>query len=294
MKEIRLQLLGVPTLWIDGVQKLVEPRLTFEVLAKVILAGSDGIHRSVLTNELWGHIEEKNRRLQLRTALHRLRLENVRLGLSEMFSLEGEILAAQSGIVVDIQNHQVGGNLDWSELRQYTQSFAAGWDRSHWQRESDEYGELLSAILVQSTRRSWPSPELLAILRLATSNYPTNSITCGLLVGRLRREKLFDEANEVIIHFESAWVDRFGFTDIPSLGEVADDLMQKIVPLDGARKWNSVQYIGSICLCILICVLIWLKKTSAAPKGIALSASIQVDHVEHFRAEGHSDLFPLG
>ena len=100
--SIRLQIIGIPCLYVDGQETRIEPKIAFQVLAKIILSGESGITRSEIAKALWGHLETSNARQQLRLAIHNIRQELLRLNLPECLNLDGEHLRCEKNVAVDL------------------------------------------------------------------------------------------------------------------------------------------------------------------------------------------------
>ena len=203
-----LQLLGTPKLKVSGQTVTVSPPATFELVCLIIVSGESGISRKTAAMHLWSHLEPKYAQAQLRYNLMKLRDH---VALTGFFDLETNHLRVLPQVNVAVDIHRATTPRA-TELPNFIQLLATPWKREHWQHEADTYAAKLAGWL-----------ELLGdevplhSVQLAHLCFPDSFPLANHLVKRLQRSERLTEANEVVIRFEDAWVERFGVVDIPTI-----------------------------------------------------------------------------
>ena len=273
VRDIRLCLLGTPTFQVDRQQVKIEPRLAFECLSHIIVAGDIGISRVQLAKKMWGHLkDEKGRSTQLRQSLSDLRRQLRELNISEAFELDGPLLRCSSLIKVDFLEFQFRTDMTILELELLLQPLVKGWEPSQprrddlWQESRDQVAEILAKVfdakyqhqgkfkgLLKQSEEEW-----FANLKRAASLYPTNRRLQSMLVWELKRLYFDVQVEEAVYRFGNEWIDRFG-GEIPKIDQwnplVAkrgDDIepMEVLIPI--VRKSKGI--IAPIAIVTLVLV----------------------------------------
>jgi hypothetical protein len=162
---------------------------------------------------LWSHLDPKNALAQLRFNIMKLRGHTVTAELLDLTTQQLKVLP-HVNFAVDIHQTIAPTAI---ELINFIQPVARPWNREHWQQEADLYATKLSGWIENIGDQA--TPETIAI---AQSHYPDNYRLTTILVKRLLDAERLNEASEVIIRFEDAWVERFGVADIPSISITAN------------------------------------------------------------------------
>jgi len=233
VRDIRLCLLGIPSFQVDGQQVKIEPRLAFECLSHIIVAGDIGISRIQLAKKMWGHLkDEKGRSTQLRQSLSDLRRQLRELNISEAFELDGPLLRCSNLIKVDFLEFQFRTDITTAELELLLQPLAKGWEPSQprrddlWQESRDQVAEILAKLFEAKYQHQGKFKDLMkqseegwfANLKRAASLYPTNRRLQSMLVWELKRLNFDVQVEEAVYRFENEWIDRFG-GEIPKIDQ---------------------------------------------------------------------------
>jgi hypothetical protein len=231
MAVLDLRLFGVPRLFLDGEEVVISRPRVFECLARIIVAGPDGITRSELCRKLWPDFDLSDSRAQLRGTLMKLRAELEKVSIAGQFELSGETVRVVGAISCDLTDFTKNPLSDESHIRTAVQ-------RDNWQVESDQVAESLSTVF-ESTRKFTDAIGHVDLLKRAVESHPTSTRLVTILVSRLERLNRIDEANQAIIAFEDAWVDRFGSADLPRIS-INQNLAETIPVTTPRRKLKTL------------------------------------------------------
>ena len=216
MSRIELKLFGKPCLLIDGLEVNPGRPAVFEILAKTIVAGDAGISRAELAKWMWPDLDSAKSRANLRVNLASLRIELGRLGLGSVVVTDGDLLRTQGTIDVDLHTFLSKPIHSVNELRMGTSPVAKAWDADRWQVQRD----LVAVHLVSGFHTlgsKLPEDEHLALLKESVRAHPTSIPLTTMFVDANKRQQLLDAANQAVIDFENAWIDRFGTADLPNI-----------------------------------------------------------------------------
>lgn len=215
MANLELRLFGIPKLFVDAEEVVISRPRVFECLARIIVAGPEGITRSELCQKMWPEFDTSDSRAQLRGTLLKLRAELGKLGVADQFDLTGESLLVLEEVKCDFVNFTRSRFCDLANIRRAVQPLAKPWDEENWLKESELVADALTTAFQAIKPKDWSVA--LDLLRKAVHSHPTSTCLSELLIRRLEALNRIDEANQVIIEFEDAWVDRFGCADLPKL-----------------------------------------------------------------------------
>ena len=256
MKTIALRLIGTPAVLVDGEYHVVAPRLAFETLVLICLSDKDGISRKLVVEHFWSGLDGPHAKATLRTTLHRLRSELVRLGIEGCFDLAGEHLRACSNVSSELERLKCHPEMSWAEVNAFAGPFLAGWSPDRWQTRADEYSALLADTCSLAYTKSGITQECLSALKVAAQNNSTNLKIAQLFAHALSRQNRASEASEAIIEFEIAWVDRFGLSDLPKI-EIELPIAPQISVVSRQRaNWLAVGLVCASICCLLVGVFI--------------------------------------
>jgi len=104
MPDLDLRLFGVPRLLLDGEEVVISRPRVFECLARIVLAGPDGITRSELCRKIWPEFDPSDARAQLRGTFMKLRAELEKVSIASQFDLGGEIVRATGAVSCDLMS----------------------------------------------------------------------------------------------------------------------------------------------------------------------------------------------
>jgi hypothetical protein len=222
--DLDLQLLGTPEIKVNGQNVTVSPSATFELLCLIIVSGKSGISRKEASQRLWSHLEPKNALALLRINLMKLRHHDAVAGLLDVGTQQLKVLP-HVNVSVDINRTVAPTEV---QLSDFIQPVATPWNREHWQPETDLYASKLASWL-----ETMGDDVAIQTVQAAHSSFPDNYRLATHLVRRLRGAERFTEANEVVIRFEDAWVERFGVAEIPTIsisGKPDSQTISEILP----------------------------------------------------------------
>lgn len=259
MPHLDLRLFGVPRLFLDGEEIVISRPRVFECLARIILEGPDGITRSELCRKIWPEFDQSDARAQLRGTLMKLRAELEKAAIAHQFELGGESVRAIGSVSCDLISFTAEPLGDWADIRTAVQPVAKSWEEENWREESDRVAEALAT----SLDRMKAKDACLAVdlLRKAVHSHPTSTRLVNLLVRKLENLGRVDEANQVIIAFEDAWVDRFGNVDLPRI-TINPDIASQTLPTKSNRHFRSVG--------IALAGFVWIASIVGVPLGMQL------------------------
>lgn len=207
---VRLHLVGNPRFQVNGKDLVLQPRTVAECFAIIASRKAIGITREELAGLLWPQLEPSNARAQLRQALTALRaqLQEIEaLGIAEFAQVR---LRINAEIVLDTDLSQEGQDLDF--VQTLLGPICDGWNRERWQAYADEIAAKLGEAIP-----SLPNENQTAVLKQAILYHPESPQLAQLWINHLVSLHRVTEANEALISFENAWVDRFGAVGIPNL-----------------------------------------------------------------------------
>src|SRR5579862_7682286 len=245
MPDLELRLFGVPRFFLDGEEAVISRPRVFECLARIVIAGSDGITRTELCRRMWPNFDTADARAQLRGTLLKLRAEFEKLSLGDQFDLSGEVLRANSKVSCDFTRFISAPSSDCSQLRLAVQTLAKSWDEENWREESDRVADALATALERA--RTKDACLVVDLLSRAVQSHPTSMRLVSLLIKRLEALNRIDEANQAIISFEDAWVDRFGNVDLPQL-TLSSSGPQSGVESPIRKPHRDAIFVGAACL----------------------------------------------
>ncbi len=247
--SIRLQIIGIPCLYVDGQETRIEPKIAFQVLAKIILSGESGITRSEIAKALWGHLEPTNARQQLRLAIHNIRQELLRLNLTECLNLDSELLKCEKKVDVDLLDLKARSKWNLKQVQQILKPVCQGWKPEHWLVEADQLCECVENAFASVMKGKHDQPQFHLLVTKACKHYPNSIQLNQLLVNGLRDLGRDAEANEAIIAFEESWLDRFGSGDIPSL-EHSQKAFDHYKAVRKRSRWvTGLTIVGALASC---------------------------------------------
>ena len=215
MSRIELKLFGKPRLLVDGMEVNPGRPTVFEILAKVITSGDAGIRRGELAAIMWPDLDQSKARANLRVSLANLRSVLDGLGITDQFCINDDVLRTQGGIDVDI-NTFLANSACLADLRHAVLAVAKGWEPERWQAEADAVASRL-ANGFQALADQLSDDERCSLLNAAVRSHPTSTQLATQLVDAYKQRQMLDEANQAVIDFENAWVDRFGTADLPNI-----------------------------------------------------------------------------
>ena len=247
--SIRLQLIGKPCLYVDGQEITIEPRIAFEVLAKIILCGESGVTRSDLIKHFWTHLEPGNARQQIRLALHNLRNQAVKQNLSDCLILDGELLKCEKVVGVDLLELKTRSKWNLKQVEQILKPVGQGWKPEHWLFESDQLCELVENAFASILKAKHDQLLFHQLVTKATKLFPVSVQLNQLLVNGLSDLGRDKEVQEAIINFEDHWVSTFGVGDIPNI-ETGRAKYDQYKTVRKRSKWvTSLTVLGALASC---------------------------------------------
>lgn len=276
MSRIELKLFGKPCLLIDGLGVNPGRPAVFEILAKTIVAGDAEISRAEIAKWMWPDLDSAIARANLRVNLTSLRIELDRLGIGSVVVTDGDLLRTQGIIDVDLHTFLSKPIQSVNELRMGTSPVAKGWNADRWQVQRDLVAVHLTSGF-HTLGSKLPEDERLALLKEAAREHPTSNPLTTMLVDAYKRRQLLDAANQAVIDFENAWIDRFGTADLPniSLGPVP-------APVETPRAADRKRIILAIAeiallgiiVSIIVIYLLLYSRTEPGPQKPRLQLSL--------------------
>lgn len=281
-----LKLFGPPCLFVGGKEHRLTPRKSFELLALLALATDRSLSRAQAAALLWPQLPRFKRMEHLRPCLSRLKSELNRVkapinvdGDSTTLWVEGTIscdihplLSAEPGTRTEIQD------CFFHELK-------AGWDES----VAEPYRNLVETRLADLieirilSRNGHGIREMKGTIDRFLRLYPSNCKVATFQYGLKLREGHTDRALDVLTAFESAWIDKYGYADVPDLAERAHLADFDVTPTRSPRRvWLPVAGVF-VVLVLALYGLRWnVREASKDPlrnSGRALLISIAVGQI---------------
>ncbi len=245
MPVLDLRLFGVPRLFLDGEEIVISRPRVFECLARIVLAGPDGLTRSELCRKIWPEFDPSDARAQLRGTLMKLRAELERAAIDNQFELGGETVRAIGVASCDVTSFIGKRVSDLGDIRMAVQPVAKSWEEANWREESDKVADALATAFDKVKAKD--ACGAVELLSKAVQSHPTSTRLVILLVRRLENLNRIDEANQAIIAFEDAWVDRFGNVDLPQLS-LSSSNQQNGVKSPIKKPHRVAIFVGAACL----------------------------------------------
>lgn len=220
-----VSLLGRPSVHVR--EKHVPPPsgIAFEVMARIAISGEAGVSRSTLVELFWERLEPANGRSQLRQALVDIRKFLTDHDVQVAFELSENTLRAGPQVLVDLLDSDLT-----ADVGHWLKPVCDGWPYERWIECHDRAAGIIAESFGASAR-----PPNLDQLRCAFRLHPTAAALGERLVAKLKSKGYHAEAEETIIAFETAWVDRFGTGTRPDIDK---DLPEPEAAKGPRRKWG--------------------------------------------------------
>jgi hypothetical protein len=270
--KIELKLFGSPSLFLDGIDVTPDRPVGFEILAKVIVAGVDGVSRASLSTLLWPDIPTTKARTNLRVNLANLRAELSQIGITDSFELDDAVLRTKGVIGVDLRRFLARPIRSVSELEAAILPLCQGWDRERWQEENEAVASHLAEGFCR-IRQTSPKVDTLHLLRTAVKSHLVSTQLTTLYVDALTGQNRVDEATQAVIDFENAWISRFGVADLPN---ISLDAVAQPIAMESRHK--AMTY--AVPLCCLLVAVVAVGYTLNRPGGKEKSPKLAVTDVK--------------
>lgn len=230
---VRLRLVGEPRFSIDDRDLSFQPRVAAECFAVIASRGSAGISREEIAPLLWGQLEPANARAQLRQALTALRNQLDAAGFLAIADFGQVRLRLEAEVQTDIEIARPLPNLQRAQA--LLGPICDGWSADRWRSYADEVAAELAVIIPEL-----PPMAQRETLRQAVVFHPESPVLAQHWINLLATANRLEEANEALLNFENAWIDRFGLIGLPTLSIPSVPIPSTSVLVEAERREPAV------------------------------------------------------
>lgn len=217
---LEIRVLGEPRIFWRGREHSIKPPLACQALVAVALAPGRSLQRTVLAQQLFGHLPQSSRSNQARLALRKLRRELDARDLTELVEWQDSSLRIVPPTKTDIDEALEDRKPTLEDLSRFGLTVMEGCST----RLADELRRRVKNWLEANLSNVYFSLAEPADLRAFTQNlttlrtiYPHSALTSSFLCAALRRMHFAEEYTREIERFESDWLDVFGINDRPDI-----------------------------------------------------------------------------
>ncbi len=271
--RLLLRLFGPPCLLVHGKQHRLTPRKSFELLALIVLAPDQKVQRAEAAALLWPQLHKYKRMEHLRPCLSRLKSELNRVNAPINVDGDSTTLWVEGTIACDLQPLLSAGPGTRAEIHEYfLQELMVGWDESvadaYRNRVETRLADMIESRVLSKNGSGAKASK--GVIERFLKLYPSNCKVATFLYALMIQGGHADRALDVLTTFESAWIDKYGYGDVPDLAKRALLAQSHSAPVNNTRRaWIAV---AGTTIILAMALYGWRWGARETPKGRNLNA----------------------